>query len=181
MTRASAPDENGLPPGVSIVPTPPGVSSISGIPYSQIPTESRGTDPLGAQIILPPLPATPAPDATTKPAAGVSDPAAVAAHPQTNTQIGPATTTVVPIPPPAAPVETARSATTNDLGQVWVAGHYSWVGGQWTWIDGTWQHPPTLNATWIPGSYDAQNKRWTEGRWERGAASATHDYREPSR
>jgi hypothetical protein len=61
---------------------------------------------------------------------------------------------------------------------VWVDGHYSWLGGQWSWINGTWQRPPSEGATWIPGSYDAQTKRWTEGHWERGANPAPRT-REP--
>ena len=75
-------------------------------------------------------------------------------------------TVVVPTPPPAPQAEVTPPASTNDLGQIWVAGHYSWVGGQWTWVEGTWQRPPRENAKWIPGAYDAQNKRWTEGHWE---------------
>ena len=99
------------------------------------------------------------------------DAASVAAHPQTNTQIGLGTTTVVPTPPPVSQIEATPAQTRNEAGQVWVGGHYSWVGGQWTWVDGNYQRPPNPDAVWVPGNYDAQNKRWTEGRWDTGASA----------
>jgi hypothetical protein len=49
---------------------------------------------------------------------------------------------------------------------VWVPGHHTWTGSQWRWISGTWQRPPNPNAQWLPGHYDPQTKRWTEGRWD---------------
>ena len=168
-------DAGALPSGISVSPARPGVSPISGIPVSEIPGVSRGTTPLGPRIETPP--ATTAVEATARaanstPPAGVNAPDHVAAHPQTNTQIGMGATVVVPTPPPAPQPETAPAAMTNDLGQVWVAGHHSWVGGQWTWVEGTWQRPPEADAVWAPGYYDAQNKRWTEGHWERGGSPA---------
>jgi hypothetical protein len=105
--------------------------------------------------------------------ARVTDPAAIAAHPQTNPLIGTGSTVVVPTPPPEAQAEVTPPSTVNDSGQVWGPGHYSWVGGQWSWVEGTWQRPPREGATWMPGHYDAQNKRWTEGHWQTGAANTT--------
>jgi hypothetical protein len=163
-----------LPPGLSVAPVRPGISPLTGLPLSDIPTESRGTTPLGPRIETP-APVGGSASTTTRdtaPAAGVNDPGAIAAHPQTNPRIGMGVPIFVPTPPPAAQPETSPPASTNDLGQVWVAGHFSWVGGQWTWVDGMWQRPPDLNAVWVPGHYDAQTKRWTEGHWERGASPA---------
>jgi hypothetical protein len=62
---------------------------------------------------------------------------------------------------------------TNAEGQVWVPGHNSWTGGEWKWVDGAWQRPPQSGATWVPGQYDTQNKRWTEGYWNPGGNPAT--------
>jgi hypothetical protein len=79
-------------------------------------------------------------------------------------------TTVVPNPPPVANAENAAPTTRNEAGQVWVPAHYAWTG-QWTWVDGNWQNPPGANATWVPGRYEAQTKRWTEGHWEQSSAA----------
>jgi hypothetical protein len=178
LNTESPPDTSGagthhssLPAGLSVAPAQPGISPLSGLPISDIPAVSRGTTPLGpaskpADASAPASAVESSAPAAPSRAPNVVDPTGIAAHPQTNPLIGMGTTTVVPTPPPAAHAEAVPAAPTNDLGQVWVAGHYSWVGGQWTWVDGTWQRPPNTDALWIPGNYDAQNKRWTEGHWD---------------
>jgi hypothetical protein len=60
-------------------------------------------------------------------------------------------------------------APAGDTNQVWVAGHYTYVSGQWNWVSGSWQRPPNPGAAWVPGRYDAQTKRWTEGHWDTNA------------
>ncbi|MGH7958493.1 MAG: hypothetical protein ACREH8_15990 [Opitutaceae bacterium] len=172
-TIPSTADRSGLPAGLSVAPRQPGISPLSGLPLSDIPTVSRGTSPLGPEINVAAQPAANTTAESRNPATSrttVTDPAAIAAHPQTNPQIGMGTTTVVPTPPPPAQPEVTPPAPTNNAGQAWVAGHYSWGGGQWTWVNGMWQRPPQPNATWIPGNYDAQNKRWTEGHWSTNGA-----------
>jgi hypothetical protein len=157
------------------VPTQPGVSPLTGLRTSEIPATSPGTEP------LPPQPAGavhPASGAVSTHGAvgtspGVTDPAQIAAHPQTNTVIGPAMTTVVPTPPPAPVNELSINVPLTNGNDVWVAGHYTWQGGQWTWVDGSWQRPPSAGAVWSPGFYDEQNRKWTEGHWETGGAANT--------
>jgi hypothetical protein len=168
-TSGKATDDPGrLPAGLSVTPAAPGVSPISGLPVSEIPAVSQGTRPLGPNSTPPAVERDSGISRQSRPPAAptITDPTAIAAHPQTNPRIGMGETVVVPMPPPAPQVEVSPQASTNDLGQVWIAGHYSWVGGQWSWVEGTWQRPPHERATWIPGTYDAQNKRWTEGHWD---------------
>jgi hypothetical protein len=167
--RATAPGN--LPPGLTVAPARPGVSPVSGLPVSNLPSVSPGTTPIGPDAKVPPPTPTVSgaevqSEARTIATPPTTDPASIAAHPQTNTQIGPGATTVVPTPPPAVPTTITPRSSPTETGTVWVDGHYSWVGGQWSWVDGNWQRPPREGATWIPGSYDAQNKRWTEGHWD---------------
>lgn len=168
-------DANGrgtLPPGLRAAPAQPGVSSISGLRTADIPAVSAGTAPIG------PDGTTSSSRTSTAPAAagsntGVTDPSQIAAHPQTNPRIGlgHGVTTVVPTPPPAAVQPATPPSPTTDASQVWVAGHYSWLNGQWTWVDAAWQRPPNPGAAWVPGSFDAQNMRWTEGHWDTSGAT----------
>jgi hypothetical protein len=163
-------DGNVLPPGLSTGSAQPGISPLSGLPVADIPTVSRGTPPLGAEV-NPVASGSAATDVETRSRIraaaqpNVADPAAVAAHPETNPLIGTGMTMVVQTPPPPSLPEATPPASTNDAGEMWIAGHYSYVNGQWTWVDGMWQRPPHPNGTWIPGSYDALSKRWTEGHW----------------
>jgi hypothetical protein len=138
---------------------------------SNLPAVSPGTAPIdrnGAKSGADPRAATTgsaAADAARTQNARAAESLNSAAHPQTPASIGTASTVVVPTPPPSPQIEAAPSSRTNDQGQVWVDGHYSWSGGQWNWVNGSWQRPPNGNGTWIPGSYDRQTKRWTEGHW----------------
>lgn len=176
-TTGKSPDPGSLPTGLTVAPTPPGISPLSGLPIAELPAVSRGTKPIGprtraAGAVRPAV-------APTEPGATASvgrptDPAARTAHPGTNPRVGMApATTVVPTPPPPAQPEPTPPKSTNDLGQMWVNGHYSWVNGQWRWVNGTWQRPPEENAQWVPGSYDELNKRWTEGHWDVSPRPAT--------
>ena len=177
--RGTTPDQpTPQPSGIGATPPRAGVSPLSGLPTSEIPGVSRGTAPIG------PHPATSATAAASGAAAAepnvraratTTQPVAGAAHPNANPQIGMGVTTVVPTPPPSAQVEEAQPAPSGDMNQVWVPGHYSWVGGQWTWVGGGWQRPPTSGATWVPGSYDAQNHRWTEGHWTVTGSATAHE------
>lgn len=184
LRGAAAAEANALPTGIGAAPSQPGVSPLSGLPISELPAVSRGTAPIGphaaATSTTPQTPATSG-EVTARRRAMPTQPIEGAAHPQANPQIGmgvtgPGMTMVVPTPPPSAQVEVATPAPSGEANHVWVPGHYSWVGGQWTWISGGWQRPPTPGAVWVPGAYDAQNHRWTEGRWETtGAASRERD------
>ena len=168
-SRAAAAEQGSLPPGLSTAPARPGVSPLSGLPVSDLPAVSRGTAPLGPTANVPNADSTAAELEARrrgKAASQINDPAAIAAHPQTNPRIGMGTTVVVPTPPPAPQMEATPPASTPQAGQAWVGGHYSWVGGQWQWTAGSWQRPPQPGAAWIPGSYDATTKRWTEGHWD---------------
>ena len=167
-----APGERNLPPGLSVPPAQPGISPLSGLPVSDIPAVSRGTEPIGPTANVAATRADGARSATpaTAPAQpAVSNPGAIAPHPQTNPRIGTGDTVTVPAPPPMARAEATPAVPVNDAGEAWVPGHYSWVGGQWTWVDGNWQRPPQSGAAWVPGSYDQQSKRWTEGHWSTNA------------
>jgi len=170
-----------LPPGITVAPARPGVSPISGLPTSDIPSVSPGTAPIGPQN-------TTSAAANTQAIPGSSASTAVASRTTTSTaestnpttanasaitaQAGAGVTTVVPTPPPAANPEAIPTARADDSGRVWVPGHYSWSSAQWNWVNGTWQRPPHDNATWIPGQYDANSKQWTEGHWGLGSSSA---------
>jgi hypothetical protein len=45
-------------------------------------------------------------------------------------------------------------------------------------MNGTWQRPPNVGATWVPGAYDAQTHRWTEGHWDTTGSASTARERE---
>jgi hypothetical protein len=158
-TRAAT--RQGLPAGLSVAPTPPGISPLSGLPLADLPSVSRGTSPLGPQSGA--AVAAQTADPTAGP--GSTPQVPVAAHPLTNPRIGMGSTIVVPSPPPPAQAEPKPAESTNDLGEVWVDGHYSWDNGQWRWVNGTWERPPNKDAAWIPGHYEPLTKRWTEGHW----------------
>lgn len=171
-----------LPPGLTTAPVQPGVSPLTGLNTAEIPSVSPGTAPIGANgersTSRSSTALSSAPDD-----GGVNNSAQVAAPPQTNPRVGlnPGPTTVVPTPPPANPTATPEQTPSPDSNNVWVAGHYSWMSGQWTWVDASWQRPPHVGAAWVPGSYDAQNLRWTEGHWDTSGVNARTSTRDRER
>lgn len=179
-----------LPTGVSTAPTQPGVSPISGLPTSQLPAVSAGTDPIGpnpggaarrsGSTVTPPastasrgavvpsgagsIPST-QPNQASRPN-GINN---TVPDPQDMLRANAPREMFVAAPPPAPIRESVTTAPSPN--HVWVPGGYTPSASGWTWMSGTWQRPPIPGARWVPGSYDASTQRWTGGYWDTSQAA----------